>query len=148
MDLLWHSQATLIRLLLTEPEVQHSGCSLSPQPSSLLTHMHPCTASSTARALGQGPLVGNFVEFSPRTGIQYWKQGWSRRKSCNLVPGCFLSQQSCQSRLCAMRNCYPMSPHREGCYRTDISHTKWLCKLFPKVQGNNIKIRLKGGILF
>lgn len=29
-----------------------------------------------------------------------------------------------------------------------ISHSKWLFKLFPKAQGNNIKIRWKGWVLF
>ena len=31
----------------------------------------------------------------------------------------FSQQHNCQSRLSEMRDCYPMSPYSEGCYRTD-----------------------------
>lgn len=97
----------------------------SPPPCSLTNTL----ASPPARhgGLGRGP-GKEFCGVSPpsRTGtensksnLQYWKPGWRRRQSCDLVPGLFPSRHNCQSRLSAMRDYYPMPPYSEGCYGTD-----------------------------
>lgn len=120
--LLQHGQATLIRLLLTQPEVQHPGCH-SPSSSSL-THKHPRITSQKTQELTWASRR-EFCGAPPQTGLtpkeifniesQVGEQG-------RAVIWYQVSSHPCttaKSRLSAMRDDYPMLPDSKGCYRTD-----------------------------